>query len=219
MVKNSSGKAHHGPNKGGLTRQRKLKISLCGEKNVPVLSITVNWQLVMKSVLLIIDVQNDMFNMPEKLHNPDGLLSAIERMISLARAKGMPVVYVQHNSDKGNFFKNGSEGWKIHGRIAPLEGDSIVQKTHPDSFYGTELESVLDSLGAVRLVVCGIQSELCVDTTTRAARSRGYSVTLVSDGHSTFDRAAAPAPEIIKLENEVLKGWFADVTVSTEISF
>lgn len=173
----------------------------------------------MKSALLIIDVQNDMFSMEYGLHEPDKLLSVIEKLIVRSRESGASVIYVQHNSKKGNRFRNGTDGWRIHSRIAPSPGDHIIQKTTPDSFYASDLDLVLKSENIERLVICGIQSELCVDTTTRAANSRDYKVTLVSDGHSTFDRKSQKSADIVRLENEVLEGWFAQVARSDDVTF
>ncbi|TQR10931.1 isochorismatase family protein [Psychrobacillus soli] len=60
------------------------------------------------------------------------------------------------------------------------------------------------------LVIAGIQSEVCVDTTCRRAFSKEYKVTLVSDAHSTWDSKEFLAQQIISLHNDVLR-WFADV--------
>lgn len=173
----------------------------------------------MKSALLVIDVQNDMFTMDNELYRPDDLLNVIRNLISKARKAGSPVIYVQHNSDRGERFRNGTEGWKVHSKIAPMDGDHIIQKKTPDSFYMTNLKDVLETEHVEKLVICGIQSELCVDTTTRAANSLDFDVTLVRDGHSTFDRNTQGSAKIVEYENEVLNGWFAQVTDSESISF
>lgn len=175
--------------------------------------------VLMKTALLVIDVQNDMFRPEDRLYEPGPLLSVIGKVLQKARIEAVPVIYVQHNSIKGGRFINGSEGWKVHREIAPEPGEIAIQKTTPDSFYRTELSHTLELLGIQRLVVTGIQSELCVDTTTRRATSLEYEVTLLSDGHSTFDRKAMKAPDIIRFENEVLKGWFADVESSDSLEF
>ncbi len=174
---------------------------------------------IMKPALLVIDVQNDMFNPLEKLHNPEGLLKVLQKVIEMARKSGTPVIYIQHNSSGGKAFVNGTEGWMVHEAIKPLESDKTVQKTTPDSFYNSTLKETLDSMGIDTLVITGIQSELCVDTTTRRANSLDYRVVLVRDGHSTFDRKNADAARIIELENEVLDGWFARVTDSGSLDF
>lgn len=173
----------------------------------------------MKTALLIIDVQNDMFEMHNKLHRPEALLSAIGILIQKARESGAPVIYVQHNSMKGERFRRGTRGWEIQDSIAPEVGDMIIQKFVPDSFHETGLKEKLEANGIGRLVICGIQSELCVDTTTRRANSLGFSVVLARDGHSTFDRKTQKAGVIVQYENEVLEGWFAEIMDSDKIHF
>lgn len=173
----------------------------------------------MKTAFMIIDVQNDMFREVNPVFEGEKLLKTIGQLISKARESGVPVIYVQHNSTKGNSFVHGTHGWEIHSRITPEKGDVIIQKTTPDSFYETNLKEELDRMGIKGLVISGIQSELCVDTTCRRAKSLDYDVTLVSDGHSTFDGDNLKAREIIDHHNSVLNGWFADLKTAGEIDF
>jgi len=69
---------------------------------------------------------------------------------------------------------------------------------------------------AERLVICGLQSEYCVDTTTRRAFSLGYDITLVADGHSTCAGSLTAAQKIAH-HNEVLGGWFARVVPASQV--
>lgn len=94
---------------------------------------------------------------------------------------------MQHNAPTGKPLEYGTKGWEIHPEIAPKVGDIIIQKTTPDSFFKTTLEEELKKQGIEHLVIAGIQSEVCVDTTCRRAFSLNYKVTLVSDAHSTWD--------------------------------
>jgi nicotinamidase-related amidase len=86
--------------------------------------------------------------------------------------------------------------------VAP--GDPIVPKTATDSFHQTTLQALLQQLGVNQLVVCGLQSEFCVDTTVRRALGLGYPVTLVADGHSTMDNRLLKAPQISAHHTETL---------------
>lgn len=94
----------------------------------------------------------------------------------------------------------------------------MIEKKTPDSFHGTSLDTVLGNLGVQRLVLCGIQSEVCVDTTCRRAFSLGYDVVLVGDAHGTWNRGSLGVKQVIDNENDVLR-WFADVRSSKEIEF
>ncbi len=71
-------------------------------------------------------------------------------------------------------------------RISPRAGEPIVEKRYCDAFRATDLAQILSGLAADALVVCGMQTEYCVDSTLREAERRGYRVTLVADGHATF---------------------------------
>jgi hypothetical protein len=95
----------------------------------------------------------------------------------------------------------------------------VIQKHHPDAFQDTNLQPELESRGIERLVIAGIQTEYCVDTTCRRAYSLGYDVTLVKDAHSTWDTDCLTAPQIIAHHNNVLGGWFVELKEASEIEF
>ncbi|MFB4331827.1 cysteine hydrolase family protein [Paenibacillus sp. CR_12] len=165
-----------------------------------------------KSALLVIDVQNEMFQVNDPVYEGDRLLHNLKQLIAKARSGGIPVIYIQHN-DEG--LKAGSEAWKINPEITPAMSDTVIQKTRPDSFYHTTLEEELKRQGIEHVILAGMQSELCVDTTCRRASSLGYDVTLVSDAHSTWNNSALTAQQIIDHENATLR-WFADIKTTEE---
>jgi nicotinamidase-related amidase len=171
-----------------------------------------------KKALLIIDVQNLMFQEGDVVFKGDILLQNLNHLISQACFNDTPIYYIQHNSLVGEPLENGSDGWEIHPEITPKNEDIIIQKTTPDSFYNTTLDSELKRQGVEHLILTGIQTEVCVDTTCRRAFSMGYKVTLASDAHSTWDTDEITALQIINHHNRVLR-WFADVCPSGEIKF
>ena len=79
-----------------------------------------------------------------------------------------------------------------------------ARKTAPDSFYKTELQSLLQARNLETLVVCGLQSDFCVDWTVRRALALGYPVVLVSVAHSTVDNGVFSAAEISAHHNTTL---------------
>ncbi|MFH0071148.1 cysteine hydrolase family protein [Peribacillus sp. NPDC056705] len=168
-----------------------------------------------KSALLIIDVQNEMFQENDPVYEGNRLLYNLKQLIATARSRAIPVFYIQHN-DEG--LKEGTEAWKINAEIAPAMSDSIIQKTRPDSFYNTTLEEELKRQGIEHVMLAGMQSELCVDTTCRRAFSLGYSVTLVSDAHSTWNNSVLTAQQIIDHANATLR-WFAAIKTTEEVLF
>ncbi|RIK16935.1 MAG: hypothetical protein DCC51_13005 [Anaerolineae bacterium] len=170
----------------------------------------------MNSALVIIDAQVNMFE-PEPAYRADEMLDRLVELVSRARTSGAPVIFVRNNGGPDDPDRSGSPGWEIHPRLKPAPGESIVDKHTPDSFFQTGLSGVLAARGINRLILAGMQTEYCVDTTCRRAFSLDYSVILAADAHSTFD-GVIPAEQIIAHHNRVL-GAFAEVVPASTISF
>jgi nicotinamidase-related amidase len=170
-----------------------------------------------RTALVIIDVQLGMFDASEEPPVPGGE-RLLENIRSLIDEAGVPVIYVQH-CEAGGTLEEGTEGWKIHLSIAPLEGDLVVKKRTPDSFLDTVLREELGSRNIEDLVLTGLQTEFCIDTTCRRAFSLGYDVTLVKDAHGTWDKDDISAAQIIAHHNEVLGSWFATAMNADDIWF
>jgi nicotinamidase-related amidase len=159
----------------------------------------------MKQAVLVIDVLAGIFELGEPLHETEAFVGNVRALISEARRLGVPVVYVRHVGLDGTRFARGSPGAQILAALAPLPGEVVVEKTHPDSFQESGLEAALLRVGARELVVCGLATEGCVDTTVRSAYARGYSVILVSDAHSTTRNEVLEAARIVAHHNAVLR--------------
>ncbi|QDP41143.1 cysteine hydrolase family protein [Radiobacillus deserti] len=172
----------------------------------------------MKKALLVIDVQNGMYEVGNVVHNGGKLLVNVKSLIEKARSTDIPIFFIQHNAPPGKPLEYGKKGWEIHPEIAPEDQDIIIQKTTPDSFLHTSLDQELKRYDITHLVITGIQTEACVDTTCRRAFSMDYKVTLASDAHSTWDSDEITAQQIINHHNKVLR-WFADVYPSKDIAF
>jgi nicotinamidase-related amidase len=163
------------------------------------------------TALLIVDVQLGMFDVSNPVYSGDEVLKIIGDLATRARAADMPVIYIQHTGGKDHLLNPDGPGWPIHPAIAPSEGEIVVNKRHPDSFQGTNLQHELDRLGITKLVIAGIQTEYCIDTTCRRAYSLGYDVTLVQDAHTTWDTEHLRATQIIAHHNQVLGSWFTKI--------
>jgi nicotinamidase-related amidase len=173
------------------------------------------------AALVIIDVQSAFFDKNYNIYTYRGeeTLSTIKELITRARRAKVPVIYVQHDGDKGTPFEPGKPGWPIHPAIAPKEGELVINKRTPDSFYRTTLEAELKSRGIKKLIIAGIQSDWCVDTTVRRAYSLEYEVTVVEDAHTTCDTEILKAPQIIAHHNSIFGGRFAKLVKAKEINF
>lgn len=159
----------------------------------------------MTTALLIIDLQRVLCTGDYACHDVDAVIGRINGLIAQARERATPIVFVQHEEDAWEPMRRGSDGWQLDDRLHARPEDRRVFKTSPDSFHRTDLDAVLKGLGVKHLVVCGAQSDFCVDTTTRRALSAGYDVTLVEDGHTTIANGALTAPQIIDHHTLVLR--------------
>jgi len=169
--------------------------------------------------LLIIDMQLGNFLEPHPIYKGGELLSRVESLINKARIARIPVIYVQHNGGCGDPDEYGTNGWQIHPSLKPVKGDILIQKESPDSFYRTRLRHELESKGIKTLVIAGLQTEYCIDTTCRQAYSIGYDTILVSDAHSTWDSQSLTAEQVIQHHNQVLGGWFATLKKEEDVVF
>ncbi len=173
-----------------------------------------------KAALVVIDTQVGMFETPGLPPVPNGerLLENIEGLIRRAREADVAVVHVRHADGPGHPLERGTKGWETHPRVAPKDGEPVVDKETPDSFLRTTLGEELESRGIGRLVLAGMQTEYCVDTTCRRAFGLGYEVTLAADAHGTWDDETLTAAQIVAHHNEVMANGFADVVSSVEVS-
>jgi nicotinamidase-related amidase len=156
----------------------------------------------MTSALLVIDVQKFLCTGQWAAFEIDRVIGSINDVAAKARAAGAPVVFIQHEDD-GPLGVEG-EGWQLDERLQVRPEDLRVRKTTCDSFHKTQLQALLQSHGADRLVVCGLQSDFCVDTTVRRALGLGYPVTLVADAHSTVANGVLTAAQIVAHHNVTL---------------
>jgi nicotinamidase-related amidase len=173
------------------------------------------------TALVVVDVQNIMFEEPGyDLYRKDEVLGVIRGLIRAAREKDVPVVYVQHTTEGiGSQFEKGSHNWQVHPAIAPEPGEATSLKYSYDAFFNTGLAAILEELGAKKLVFCGLQTEVCMDTTVRSALAHGFESILAADGHSTYDKEFVTARTIIDLHNDVLHRRFCTVMKAADIKF
>ena len=153
-----------------------------------------------KSALLVIDVQNGVV---EEAFARDSVIAAINTVIDKARSHGVPVIWVQHSDEE---LIIDSQAWQIVPELQPLAGEPIVRKLYRSSFESTDLDQLLESLGAGHLYITGAQTNNCVRHTTHSALERGYDITLVSDGHTAtgyeWDGHKVVAQDVINEQND-----------------
>ena len=155
------------------------------------------------TAVLVVDMQRALCNGPEEAWDIGRVIANVNAVVTRARTLGASVIMIQHEEDSGPL-AYGSQGWEIDNRVATDPSDLRLAKRTCDSFQGTQLHPFLERRGVRRLVVCGLQTDFCIDTTVRRALGLGYDVTLVADAHSTIDNGVLTPPLIVEHHNKVL---------------
>jgi nicotinamidase-related amidase len=159
--------------------------------------------LPMSTALLVIDVQHALCTGDYAAFDIQRVIERINAVAALARTAGAPVVFVQHEETEGPLQPD-SAGWQLAAGLSVSPQDPRVRKTACDSFHQTGLQALLQRHGVTRLVICGLQTDFCVDTTVRRALGLGYEVVLVGDAHSTIDNGVLTAAQIVAHHNATL---------------
>ena len=160
------------------------------------------------TALLVVDVQDGAV-----VHRPHRIQETIANIASLieeCRSAGVEVIHVQHDGRAGEEDEPGTPGWQIHAAVAPTPTERVIRKAHNSAFRDTELRSYLASRGIERLIVVGIQTEYCVDTTCRVAFEHGFEVIVPEGTNTTWDNGDVSGQQIFELVNRrILDGRFA----------
>ncbi|WP_338848393.1 cysteine hydrolase family protein [Massilia sp. W12] len=157
----------------------------------------------MTSALLIIDVQQALCYGEWAAWQAQALIGRVNLLAQQARAARRPVIWVQHEEDEGPLVFD-APGWRLAQGLQTAPDDLYVRKRASDAFHQTALHEILQARGVTNLVICGMQSEYCIDSSCRRALALGYAVQLAADAHSTLDNPHLPAAQIIAHHNHTL---------------
>ncbi|TDC75501.1 isochorismatase family protein, partial [Actinomadura sp. 7K507] len=142
----------------------------------------------MNRALLVIDVQESFRRRPNwpAVSAPD-IGARAARLTAAARAAGDLVVWILHaEPGSGGVFDPALGDVRLMDGLEPAGGEPVLTKTSRNAFTTTALQRLLTERGIGELVVCGIQTEQCCETTARLAADLGYRVTFVTDATATF---------------------------------
>lgn len=156
----------------------------------------------MPTALLIIDVQHALCTGQDAVADAAATIANINLLSQRARAARAPVIVVQHE-DAGEL-AHGSAGWQLAAGLDVTEQDVPLRKRGSDAFHQTDLQSMLKMRHISHLVICGMQTQFCVESTVRRALALGYPVTLAGDGHTTTDNDVLQAAQIVAHHNATL---------------
>lgn len=173
------------------------------------------------TALLVIDVQESFRAMPDwdDMANPK-IADQVGRLVDAARAAGAFVVWVLHaEPGSDTVFDPASGRVQVLSEFTPDAADEpVVVKTSINAFTTTNLQQQLVQRGVREVVVCGIRTEQCCETTARVAADLGFDVTFVTDATTTSAIDGLSAQDIIDRTERVLREReFATVTTTDEL--
>ncbi|RWI86572.1 MAG: cysteine hydrolase [Mesorhizobium sp.] len=157
-----------------------------------------DWFRVERSAVLAVDLQGE--NLPEgacTVENYQDVLSKARDVLAACRRTGFPIIYTRHWLDPRGIDTQryesldelgrplnsvaGSPGAEISPEVAPKDGDIVIDKQRFTAFYGTKLDLILNRLDIEHLIIFGVWTEACLETTVWDALWRDFRITLVKD--------------------------------------
>jgi nicotinamidase-related amidase len=193
---------------------------------------------VMTRALLVVDVQESFRQGPlwPAISNP-GIADDVARLVDGARANGDLVVWVLHTEPgSGTPFDPASGHVRYLSPLQPQAGEHELTKTSHNAFTTTNLQQLLTQHGITDVVVCGIRTEQCCETTARVASDLGYGVTFVTEATATqpiahrdasqgqsveqllADPRTLPVSAVIERTEYALAGRFATIATIAEVT-
>jgi nicotinamidase-related amidase len=178
----------------------------------------------MSSALILIDIQNDYF--PGGAMEVVGATAAANqaaKLLAAFRRKALPVIHIQHIATRAGatFFLPDTKGVEIHELVRPQQGEPVFQKHFPNSFRETVLLDYLRKGGIDQLVIAGMMTHMCIDTTVRAAADLGFSCLLAQDACATralsFNGVEVAAEDVQVSYLAALGGLFAKIAFARDL--
>ena len=186
-----------------------------------------------KTALVIVDMQN-VFVEGSPVSAPEGLevLDRLNRLAEFCHEVGIQVIYTAHvvrpdHSNRGilgdlvppvqaGLIDDGSVSGALHAGVRMREGDILLKKPRYGAFHGTDLELILRHRGIDTLIIGGIATNVCCETTAREATVRDFKVLFLSDGTATFGLpdmgfGAITAQEVQRVTCSVMSFFFGQV--------
>jgi nicotinamidase-related amidase len=163
------------------------------------------------TALLLIDIQEFYFpggSIP--LVNPEAASEKAAVVLQMFRTQNLPVIHIQH-----------AGGVPIHKNVAPLAGEKVITKKEANGFNGTDLLNYLMTRKIKRLVICGMQTQMCVEATTRAAYDLGFKCIVVEDACATrnlkYGRRTIFANDVQACSYSIMNKYYASILPVEEL--
>ena len=148
------------------------------------------------------------------IHTREAHLPDLSDCPPAKRNRGAPTLRIGDEGPMGRVLIRGEPGHAIIPELAPIDGEVVIDKPGKGAFYDTFLQELLQTKGITHLIVMGVTTEVCVQTTMREANDRGYDCLLIEDGtESYFPQFKAATLDMIRAQGAIV-GWTA---LSTEL--
>jgi nicotinamidase-related amidase len=140
-----------------------------------------------EACLILIDMQNEYLDGPVAVREAARAVAKTARLLAAARAAGAPILHVAHKGRAGGMFDRGAARGQIIEALAPLPGESVIEKTLPNAFAATELKDLVAASQRSNILLTGFMTHMCVSSTARAALDLGLRTTIAADCCGTRD--------------------------------
>jgi nicotinamidase-related amidase len=143
------------------------------------------------------------------IHTREGHRPDLADLPPTKKARGRLAAGIGDPGPMGRILVRGEPGHDIIPELYPLPGEPVVDKPGKGAFHATDLDAMLKNRGIVQLIVCGVTTEVCVNTTVREANDRGYDCLVVADCvGSYFPEFQEMGLRMIKAQGGIF-GWVA----------
>ena len=131
------------------------------------------------TALLIIDIQDFYFQGGDsELVNPDKASLNAKKILEYFRLNNLPVIHIRHNYEPGG---------NIHKNVIPIKSEKVISKNEVNCFKDTDLLEYLKTNSIETIIICGMQTHMCVEAATRASYDYNFKTVLIHDACATRD--------------------------------
>jgi len=144
-------------------------------------------------------------------------LSNIKTLLEKFRELKKPVIFIQHDDGIGSDLEVNTAGWQIVKEIVPIPGERVIPKHFNSAFRETTLEKEVAAMDIKKLIIVGLQTEFCIDTTIRVAFEKGFEVLIPENTNTTINGKALSAKEIYEHHQNIFNNRFGRVVKMEEV--
>jgi nicotinamidase-related amidase len=141
------------------------------------------------------------------IHTREGHRPDLADLAPAKQARGNPSLKIGDQAAMGRLLVRGEPGHDIIPELYPMPGEPVIDKPGKGAFYATDLDAILKHRGIEQLIVCGVTTEVCVNTSVREANDRGFDCLVLEDCvGSYFPEFQEMGLKMIKAQGGIF-GW------------